>query len=966
MQRSIKILFTWLVLSVEVFPQVVINLPDTLLEQQGILFRVPLNVNNFNNISAISLKINYDPASVEFVNIYNPAAGGFFVNASDGVITIAWASLQKLNIQSGILFELEFKHLQGNTQLNFIDGECELADFYGMILNLSLENGSVNINPQSLLASIGNKVWVDLNKNGIQNFGEPGLAWVTAELYTCTGNYLGFINTDQNGMYTFNNLNPGGYYIRFTLPAAYNDYIFTSKNSGNDPEKDSDADPQTGMTECFTLYDGQNELSVDAGVYQPQALYPLPEIKVSDYLIFNPPLNSINTYQIVYKNKGESVLLNASVIDTLPQGLTFIDCSGGINCGETSPGSGIITADLGNLIPSDSGIISVTVKTSDIKSDYKNICWLTGNNSAGMTFSSIDYDLNLSDSCTSAGVSGIESNSDFSENILKTQKNLFQNHYIHSIQLSKRFNQFQLPDFIPAEGPFNSFAIETTPADIYSVSNAIDCYAVDYFLNDNGTLRRVGAIFSTTTNSPDIYVHSKVVCDRLKGYKLEEINLYNINGYEFFIAELKNENNRLTDYSVSFSAYYTGNEFKVQSKWTNDEYYCPTDAIMIYNFQIWSSSKEETASLLKKILEKIQTYGSIVYLNTNQKEPVAFFSEGAYKHSGNFLLRVKNKQLPASLLLNYNYRFAQGGTVYDSLQTINISEGDNEFNIPFGIVADSKIKSVHAGGFKDDLFLSGGTYIHFEGETSLVDSFHTAGFPKIDLQEFPQNSLVLSGGAKISGQLNDWVCILRSLTSDGSAYDLSDCYAVRFNITGSGLIDVFLEMTNTQNYNYYTHTAEMNPSGIEIQINFNEFQERFGQQTPFDASLINAVGFIYDKDKNPAVNNFSFEIKNIAFLREISSTGNEEKLPQEFKLSQNYPNPFNPATKIDFSVAKKERVVIKIFDIIGQEVSELVNEELNPGYYSVTFNAENLSSGIYIYSMISPSISISKKMILLK
>jgi hypothetical protein len=88
--------------------------------------------------------------------------------------------------------------------------------------------------------------------------------------------------------------------------------------------------------------------------------------------------------------------------------------------------------------------------------------------------------------------------------------------------------------------------------------------------------------------------------------------------------------------------------------------------------------------------------------------------------------------------------------------------------------------------------------------------------------------------------------------------------------------------------------------------------------------------------------------------------------PENFKLYQNYPNPFNPSTKIKYSIPKSSQVQIKIFDILGNEIETLVNEEKSAGTYEITWNATNLTSGIYLYQLQAGSFIDTKKMILLK
>ena len=104
----------------------------------------------------------------------------------------------------------------------------------------------------------------------------------------------------------------------------------------------------------------------------------------------------------------------------------------------------------------------------------------------------------------------------------------------------------------------------------------------------------------------------------------------------------------------------------------------------------------------------------------------------------------------------------------------------------------------------------------------------------------------------------------------------------------------------------------------------------------------------------------------------VSSVNDNQSKPEEFYLSQNYPNPFNPSTKIKFIIPTVEttrRVVfttLKVYDLLGNEIATLVNEEKQSGIYEVEFNAANLSSGIYFYQLQAGGFISTKKLVLLK
>lgn len=112
------------------------------------------------------------------------------------------------------------------------------------------------------LASVGSTVWDDLNANGIQDAGEPGLADVTVQLFDAADNLLAVTSTDALGNYSFANLLPGSYQVQFL------GFNISPKDAGADDAADSDADVETGLSGVFTLISGQNNQTIDAGMFQ--------------------------------------------------------------------------------------------------------------------------------------------------------------------------------------------------------------------------------------------------------------------------------------------------------------------------------------------------------------------------------------------------------------------------------------------------------------------------------------------------------------------------------------------------------------------------------------------------------------------------------------------------------------------------------------------------------------------------
>ena len=120
---------------------------------------------------------------------------------------------------------------------------------------------------------------------------------------------------------------------------------------------------------------------------------------------------------------------------------------------------------------------------------------------------------------------------------------------------------------------------------------------------------------------------------------------------------------------------------------------------------------------------------------------------------------------------------------------------------------------------------------------------------------------------------------------------------------------------------------------------------------------------IFSKNTHP---NFGYDWLPDTTLKIVNVNSYQEIIPTEFELKQNYPNPFNPTTKIVYSIPKSSKVILKVYNMLGQEVSTLVNDYKNAGKYEIEFNANNLSTGVYFYKIQADNFTKCMKMVLLK
>jgi len=175
------------------------------------------------------------------------------------------------------------------------------------------------------LAGLDNKVWLDSNRNGLQDEGEESVPGVKVELLDPDGKAISFTVTDEDGMYWFLDLDPGEYQVRFdreTLPAQHK---VMGQDVGSDDVADSDGDPETGLTHIVSLEGGDLDSSVDLGIVPFESKLELKKTTGTDRVAAGEDI----AWFITGTNSGSDPLLGGfSVMERLPKGLTVESWTG--------------------------------------------------------------------------------------------------------------------------------------------------------------------------------------------------------------------------------------------------------------------------------------------------------------------------------------------------------------------------------------------------------------------------------------------------------------------------------------------------------------------------------------------------------------------------------------------------------------------------------------------------------------
>jgi Peptidase family M28/Secretion system C-terminal sorting domain len=201
-----------------------------------------------------------------------------------------------------------------------------------------------------------------------------------------------------------------------------------------------------------------------------------------------------------------------------------------------------------------------------------------------------------------------------------------------------------------------------------------------------------------------------------------------------------------------------------------------------------------------------------------------------------------------------------------------------------------------------------------------------------------------------------------------------------------GTLATLAEMSEIVPVELLAFTASARNSGVQLLWSTASELNNLGFE--IERSIDNpdnfiTVGFVQGKGSSTEINYYSFTdnpqlsgVNKLYYrLKQVDFDGTFSyshvvnvtyDVPAEFVLSQNYPNPFNPSTKLNYFVPKESFVSIKVYDFLGREVTTLVNETKSTGSYEMTFDASDLPSGTYFYTLIAENYSSTKKMILLK
>ncbi|MCD6333451.1 MAG: DUF11 domain-containing protein [Bacteroidales bacterium] len=514
-----------------------------------------------------------------------------------------------------------------------------------------------------------------------------------------------------------------------------------------------------------------------------------------------------------------------------------------------------------------------------------------------------------------------------------------------------------LAKMIPENGPFETQAYITTPADLLGISNAVEVISVDYFDPEQ---ERKAAILALSTES-SVYNHTKLICDRLSGGRLDLSRIIYVREHPFILAKLIQPDGNI-DYTVSFIAYPDNDNMTVDSRWHNESYHVPANTL-VFNFQVWSVTNQSTIELVNEILTKLDENYTLAFRNTSEPRiPKVYVTKGAY-HNGQLVLNLQNNCRASEVTISGTLTQTEQEIrkPFDFTCQLDSTKEESTLSLPVGYLFDIDFNLANnVDGMRDGLYFADGPWgLDYTAEGALINNYVVSPH---DGSSF-NGSLLLERDVTLSGRVKSYVSLFRAFLPGNIAMDLTGYDQIAFEAQGSGPVTLTLTKNAIPDWSsQYRTTLNLDAELKTYAIDLNLFQSTT-QSQPMTPDDLTAVTFSVIGD-NENMNDFSLNIKHIRFYKSNTSNTNPEQLSPDH-LS-NYPNPFRSTTTLDFSLRETSRVHLILYDVNGQMIRQLADGIYAAGTHRLPVALSGLKPGIYLIRMNTPKTTCIHRMTLLK
>jgi uncharacterized repeat protein (TIGR01451 family) len=519
-----------------------------------------------------------------------------------------------------------------------------------------------------------------------------------------------------------------------------------------------------------------------------------------------------------------------------------------------------------------------------------------------------------------------------------------------------------LSDYIPASIPQSTQSLVTSPTDLIGITNATNIFAADYF---NAANNRLGVVLTMETLN-SVYEHTKIVCDRLRGGRLEEISTIQVAGHPFRMVKLLQENGSI-DYAISFVVFQdAAGNFKVDQKWNLNEYVIPASS-KIYNFQVWTISPSLTTAATEEIFNLFRQDGSVSFMNkTAPTIPSVYVVSGEYS-GGKLHLLLNNQIGAAQISINANKSATESSASRQDVHTtatIPMTNASPTVDVNIGYIFDVDFTLTNnQGGGTDMLYFADGPWGKDADPSGVINGVLNVT-AETDAHADP-NTLFQERDIVFSGSIITYASIYKQLRAGARTKDLSAFNQLKFELAATGIqtVEVTVVKEGISLWNQQFRTNIVADGTLKTYtIDFVDLVSSTGQT--FTAEDVVAVNFALKNGTSGNSIPTTLDIKNVQFNKngKIGLDENGLANAHSFRIE---PNPFVESTFFTFELAQREKIALEVYDLSGKLVATQAAETYEAGSNRIKFTANgNMKGGVYIVKLISDTQTRTERMIM--
>ena len=468
----------------------------------------------------------------------------------------------------------------------------------------------------------------------------------------------------------------------------------------------------------------------------------------------------------------------------------------------------------------------------------------------------------------------------------------------------------------------------------------------------NSQIHQKQYFYNNSSESDNKYLNKTVV---VYGEVSEvEGNTITINEQAFIKSIIKNPDGT-HEFVLSLSAKVINNDenFFVESHWNLDKY---ENDVTFYNFQIWANTIDDLYLLGEEVLNLLNIEKPISEYD-NSEPPVVFVRKGKYGNGG-LDLQIINNNGTQTVNFDAGYR-ATETSEFNNLNTdINLNgQYLTNVRIETGRLFDIGFRIGDGVTTPDDLFMSDGPWGYDDSQAgTTVNTYEVTS----NDYTFADEDRPVERNVYLDATTNTYVAAYRALTPRFEPVDLTDFNNLKFTAKGTGQLEIaFVKASITDWEDQYKRTVMLSETPQTYLLPIEEFYSATGNGTLND--VVTLVFTMVSQDgtsvnKTMTLENLRFSNNNALSVNDFVTDTTDMRV---------YPNPMQTTATIDFTLPQAETVAFELYDQTGKQVYS-TNYSAVAGKNSITFNRNNLSTGLYFCKIVSDQYKLNPLKLIIK